>query len=123
MDPVFFPGMSLEAAILINANAARSTARVYNYISGGLVFRPRSDGLEALINGFGAGLKVGDLILISNLDGSGLSRYRLTEIRYSGDPADLWFAEARFDRRTRREMDHDAPYIKRCAQYWDCLRS
>lgn len=116
----FFEGMTAEAALLLDANAERGTARVYNYLYRSVSFRPRDNGLEASIDGFGAGLKVGDFILKSNSgSGSGQSRYRITRISYPADPGDQWFAEAVFDRRTVQQMDYDAPFIAKRAEYWE----
>jgi hypothetical protein len=44
--------------------------------------------------GWGHGLKTGDMILLQNEGGS--TRYQIAEVKYLGDPADMWSATLEF---------------------------
>ena len=101
--------------------AIRKHPRVHNCLSAGLLFRPTPDGLEAMVSGFGHGLKVGDFLIKKNDDHGpdGQTRYRLTEIRYCDDPRDQWFGKVVFDRRTAEQKDRDIAHTERGERSWD----
>lgn len=52
------------------------------------------DGLNGRMSGWGHGLEVGHYLLI--LNGVDTTCYRITSIRYSESPRDMWFAEVEF---------------------------
>jgi len=60
-------------------------------------FTPRNGGQEASMVGWGHGLCVGDLLLMTNPKSSnGLSLYRIEEVSYFPDPEDMWSASVRW---------------------------
>jgi hypothetical protein len=52
------------------------------------------EGLQLRLTGWGRGISADDYIIIKN--GDGTTRYKIDNIKYERDPADMWFAEASF---------------------------
>jgi hypothetical protein len=58
------------------------------------VIRTEDEGLQLRLTGWGRGISADDYIIIKN--GDGTTRYKIDNIKYERDPADMWFAEASF---------------------------
>lgn len=65
-------------------------------------FEPIDGGLKGRAHGWGAGVAIGDYLLLPNDESS--SRYKVTRIRYVLNPPDQWFAELEFAPRTAVEI-------------------
>jgi len=56
-----------------------------------ITYRPLDEkGIRLGATGWGAGLKAGNFVLLSN--GNGETRYQVESISYFADPADMWKA-------------------------------
>lgn len=58
------------------------------------VMNIHKEGMRVDLVGWCEGIKKGDYLLLKQ--GDGTTRYLVDEIRYEGDPKDMWFAETSF---------------------------
>jgi hypothetical protein len=60
--------------------------------------------------GWGSGIAVGDYMLLTNKDHDDAdTRYRVSEIRYAGDPPDMWFGVLDFAPRAAAPLNQPGP--------------
>jgi hypothetical protein len=64
-------------------------------------------GLKLNVMGWGFNIKTGDYIILDNKDAkyNKTTRYKVTQIGYTTDPADMWFAELEFAPRPEKKND------------------
>ena len=63
-------------------------------------FDPIENGMRASMSGWGHGIEAGDYLIIQ--DGADrTTRYKVDNIRYCNDPADMWHVKASFAPRSK----------------------
>jgi hypothetical protein len=60
------------------------------------ILTPDQDPATAWISGWGGGIRLRDLLLLTHPEYDGHVIYQVTEIRYHSNPADMWRGRVRF---------------------------